>query len=72
MTHQLKQIGLNECLYKAPVILPNLYGLLVRFRLSPIGVVSDIEKAFLNVGLQTKERDVTRFLCVVTLQMTDI
>lgn len=54
--------SLNECLYRGPVIMPSLYGLLIRFRLSPIGVVGDIEKAFLNVGLQAKERDVTRFL----------
>ena len=34
-------------------MLPELSGLLLRFHLSPIGVVSDIEKAFLNVvGLQ--------------------
>ena len=31
-------------------------------RVSPIIVISDIEKAFLQVGLQTHERDVTRFL----------
>ena len=42
-------------------MLPNLYGLLIRFRMSPIGIVADIEKAF-NAGLQNHERDVTRFL----------
>ena len=53
---------LNECLYRGPVILPSLYGLLIRFTLSPIGVVGDIEKAFLNVRLQVQDRDATRFL----------
>ena len=41
--------SLNECLYRCPIILPSLFGLLLRFRLSPIGMVSDVEKAFLNI-----------------------
>ena len=54
--------SLNEFLYRGPVMLPNLCGLLIRYRLSPVGVVGDIEKAFLNVGLQVQDRDATRFL----------
>ena len=57
-----KDDSLNECLYRGPVILPNLFGLLIRFRLSAIAIVADIEKAFLNVGLQTPDRDVTHFI----------
>ena len=64
--------SLNECLYRGPVILPSLYGLLIRFRLSPIGVVGDIEKAFLNVGLQVRDRDATRFLWLQDCTRTDI
>ena len=54
--------SLNECVYKGPVILPDLRGLLLRFRLVPIAVVGGIEKAFLSVSLQAADRDVTRFL----------
>ena len=43
-------------------MLPDLFGLLIRFQLSPIGIVADVEKAFLNVGLQVPDRDATRFL----------
>ena len=43
-----KRKGLNECLYRGPVILPDLFGLLLRFRLHPIAIIADIEKAFLN------------------------
>jgi hypothetical protein len=54
--------SINECLYRGPVILEDLCGLIMRFRLKKIAIVSDIEKAFLQVGLQTLDRDVTRFL----------
>ena len=54
--------GLNECLYRGPVLLQSLCGILLRFRLYEIGIVSDIVKAFLQVGLQKSERDVTRFV----------
>ena len=40
-------------------MLPNLYGLLLRFRMFPIGIIADIEKAFLKVGLQVCDQDVT-------------
>jgi len=54
--------SLNECLYRGPVMLPGLCGLLLRFRLNAIAVVADLEKAFLSIGLQHQDRDVTRFL----------
>ena len=63
--------SLNECLYRGPVMLPVLSGLLLRFRLSPIGIVSDIEKAFLSVGLQVKDRGVTRFLWLKNTESSD-
>ncbi|XP_053395800.1 uncharacterized protein LOC128555967 [Mercenaria mercenaria] len=54
--------SLNECLYRGPVILQHLCGILLRFRLHKIALVADIEKAFLQIGLQLDQRDVTRFL----------
>lgn len=53
--------SLNECLYRGPVMLNDLCGLLMRFRLNQIAIVADIEKAFLQIGLQPDQRDVTRF-----------
>ena len=44
------------------MLLQNLCEILLRFRLYKIGIVSDIEKEFLQVGLQKNERDVTRFV----------
>ena len=55
-------LSLNECLHRGPVILEDLCGLLMRFRTKKIGIIADIEKAFLQVALQPKKRDVTRFL----------
>jgi len=54
--------SLNDCLYRGPLLLPDLCGILLRFRLMPIAVISDIEKAFLQLKLQENDRDVTRFL----------
>ena len=54
--------SLNDCLYRGPVLLPDLCGILLRFRQYPIVTLADIEKAFLQVGIQEKDRDVTRFL----------
>ena len=44
------------------MLLNDMCGLLMRFCLHNIGLVSDIEKAFLQVGPQPNEQDVTRSL----------
>ena len=54
--------SLNECLYRGPVMINDLCGILIRFRLHTIALVADIEKAFHQLGLQKNQRDVTRFL----------
>ena len=58
---------LNECMLRGPVILGDLCGILLRFRLHKVALVADIEKAFLQVSLSPRDRDVTRFLWVQDL-----
>ena len=53
--------SLNECLYRGPVLLPDLCGVLLRFRVQSIVLLVDIEKAFLQVAIQESDTDVTRF-----------
>lgn len=54
--------SLNESMYRGPVFLNDLCGLLLRFRLFEFGVTSDVQKAFLQISLHKQHRDCTRFL----------
>ena len=51
--------SLNDCLHVGPSLNPLLFDILLRFRESRVVLVGDIEKAFLNVGV---DRDCLRFL----------
>ena len=54
--------SLNDSLMNTPPALNDLSKILVRFRLHRYAITTDIEKAFLHVGLSEEDRDVTRFL----------
>ena len=47
--------------------MPDLCGVLFHFRTRPIAIFSDVEKAFLQVGIREADRDVTRFLWIKNL-----
>ena len=54
-------LSLNDCLLRGPVILQKIPGILTRIRFHKILTVSDIQAAFLQVGIQEIDRDCTRF-----------
>ena len=53
--------SLNEHLQTGPIVLQNLTGILLRFRLNKIAMVEGIEKACLQIRLQDDAKDITRF-----------
>lgn len=54
--------SLNDEIYQGPKCIPDLCGLLLRFRMKKYVLIADLEKAFLQVGLNELDRDTTRFL----------
>ncbi|EYC21416.1 hypothetical protein Y032_0019g3807 [Ancylostoma ceylanicum] len=62
--HPKGRPALNDVLHQGPLMLPNICGVLMRFRIGTIATIADIEKAFLQVRLHESDRDATRFLWV--------
>uniref|UniRef100_A0A7I4YWZ2 DUF1758 domain-containing protein n=1 Tax=Haemonchus contortus TaxID=6289 RepID=A0A7I4YWZ2_HAECO len=60
--HYKDRPSLNDIVHQGPTILPKIYGILLRFRVGKYVLLSDVEKAFLQVHLHEDDRDVTRCL----------
>ena len=54
--------SLNECMYQGPVLIEDLCGLLIHFHLHHTALIGDIDKAFLQIGLNMPDRDATRII----------
>jgi hypothetical protein len=61
-SHSKGSPSLNDCLLPGPNLLPDLASILIRFRCSPFPVLSDVEKAFLMIGLHSDDREFAKFL----------
>ena len=47
-----ENVSLNDVLYKGPCLTPLLYDVLLRFRIHPVAIIADIEKAYLQIGIK--------------------
>ena len=63
--------SLNDSMYTGPPLTPEIFNILVRFRRQRIGLVADIEKAFLNIAVDTDQRDLMRFLWIDDISADD-
>ena len=64
--------SLNDCLYTGPKFGQSIFDILVRFRLQRTALIGDIEKAFLMISVQEKDRDSLRFLWTTDLNSKKI
>ncbi|GFX94751.1 DUF1758 domain-containing protein [Trichonephila clavipes] len=55
------QSSLNQSLYTRPNLHPNILELLLCFRKSPVAFTADAKSAFLQIELDFRDRDFTRF-----------
>ena len=61
-TMETRDYSLKDCLFTGPNLIPQIFYLLVKFGQNPVGLVVDIEKAFLMIGINEEDRDMLRFL----------
>jgi hypothetical protein len=62
---------LNDCIYTGPSLTPGIFDILLRFRRNKVGLVVDIEKAFFNIAIDEKQRDLIRFLWLDDINSED-
>ncbi|GFX25812.1 DUF1758 domain-containing protein [Trichonephila clavipes] len=59
--HENGQSSLNQSLHTGPNLHPNILELLLCFRKSPVACIADVKSAFLQIELDFRDRDFTRF-----------
>ena len=54
------ELSLNDCLETGDNYIPHIFDMLASFQSNPVGLMADIEKAFLMVSI--KDRSMLRFV----------
>ena len=62
---------LNDCTYTGPLLTAGIANILMRFRAHKVGLVADIEKAFLNIEGHKQQRDLMHFLWIDDINKED-
>lgn len=63
--------SLNNCLYTEPKFNQNVFDILLRFRSYQVTLTADIEKAFLMISINQRDRNALRFLWVDDIQQEE-
>ena len=59
---RVNQASLNEILHTGPALNPSIFELLLKFRIYQVVLTADMEKAYLQLEVVEKHRDLMRFL----------
>ena len=62
--HGSSSLSINERLEKGPNLIPHLFDVLIKFRGFPVGITSDVEKAFHQIEIDPDDRRMLRSLWV--------
>ncbi|GFR07918.1 reverse transcriptase domain-containing protein [Trichonephila clavata] len=61
-SHEDGQLALNVCIWPGANLNPNIFHLIIYFRLDTIAITAGIESAFFQISLRDEDRDAVRFL----------
>ena len=64
-------LSLSDCMYTGPPLTAGIADIMMRFRAHKVGLVADIEKAFLNIEVDKEQRDFMRFLWIDDINSED-